>query len=179
MLGMDLPGWDYQSVENIKDSLACYEACEQDSNCQSWTFVSNRVVNDNCFLKSGVPYVTSNSVCTSGVKQRLASNKLVWIYVDRHLSQMNPDAAHDTVHAPLWLQAEFLATVELDIFIDHSVIEIFEKTEGRFALTTRVYPEDEDAEHFAFYVKRPSTSDVPIQMNKLEFWSLSGIWSSK
>ncbi len=43
--------------------------------------------------------------------------------------------------------------VELDIFIDHSVIKVFEPQGGRFAITARVYSEDANAKNFAVYIR--------------------------
>ncbi|CAF1169742.1 unnamed protein product [Adineta steineri] len=180
MMNSDLPGWDYLSVPQITQWSDCQIACNKDNKCQAWTYVQDREINNNCFLKSGVPLLTSNSVCTSGVKQREAGEQIVWVYMDRSLSQRNPDAAHEPIHAPIWLQPSTINTqwiLELDIFIDHSVIEIFEPYGGRLALTGHVYPEEENANTFGVYVNEPSTAQGHIIINTLDIWNLNTIWT--
>jgi sucrose-6-phosphate hydrolase SacC (GH32 family) len=64
--------------------------------------------------------------------------------------------------------------VELDIFIDHSVIEVFEPQGGRFAITARVYPENANANNVAVYVR---SSPGNIILNTIDAWNLTTIWS--
>jgi hypothetical protein len=180
MISWDLPGWDYFSVPNITQWSDCQIACNKDNACQAWTFVKDRQINNNCFLKSGVPFLTSNSVCVSGVKQRGNNEQIIWIYIDRILSQKNPAAAHGLIHAPLWMETSFTNNqwfLELNIFIDHSVIEIFEPRDGRFAITGRVYPEEENANNLAVYVNNAPTNDENIIINTIDVWNLNTIWT--
>jgi hypothetical protein len=176
MIGWDIPGWDYFSVPNINQWSECQVACNNDNQCISWTFVKDRAINNNCFMKSGVPFVDSNSVCVSGVKQKSANQQFVWVYVNRTLSQTDPDAAHGIIHAPLWLEAPTMNQwlLELDIFIDHSVIEIFEPQGGRFAITGRVYPEEVNANYVGVYV---NTAPGNILINTIDVWNLTTIWT--
>ena len=118
----------------------CQFACDADPICQAWTFVGDRPIDDNCFLKSGVPLLTANTACVSGVKQLDGNEQLLlWIYIDRRLSQQNPDAAHGSLHAPLWITTAAAAAAAIDepavlsltIFIDHSVIEVLEPVDVR------------------------------------------------
>ena len=177
MMNWDLPGWDYFSVPNIREWSECQVACNNDGKCVSWTFVKDREINNNCFLKSGIPFLTPNSVCVSGVKPVQNERQVVWVYVNRTLSQKNPDAARGIVHAPLWLEyspASDRWMVVLDIFIDHSVIEVFESDSGRLAITTRVYPEEVNANNFAVYV---ANSMGNIELGSTDFWNLTAIWT--
>ncbi|CAF3258461.1 unnamed protein product [Rotaria sp. Silwood2] len=178
MTNWDLPGWDYFSVPNILQSSDCQIACNKDKKCQAWTFVKDRQINNNCFLKSGVPLLASNSACISGVKQKENNEQIIWVYINRALSQKNPEAAHEPLHAPLWLETTSINNqwfLELDIFIDHSVIEIFEPQGGRFALTGRVYPEEENANNLAVYVNNAPNNDENIIINTIDIWKLNSI----
>ena len=176
----DIPGWDYASIANINNSIDCQHSCDGDTKCQSWTFDSSKAINNNCFLKSGIPLPVPNAACTSGVKQRVTSEQLVWIYINRSLSQDNPSAARSPHHGAIWIEVALennLISLALDIYIDHSVIEVFEPKGGRVALTTRVYPEDQTAENLAVYLNHASTSDPPVIIDTLDFWTLNGIWT--
>lgn len=179
-MNWDLPGWDYFSVPNISLWSDCEIACNNDHICQAWTFVKDRQINNNCFLKSGVPFVNSASNCISGVKPKVNQEQLVWVYINRTLSQVNPNSAHGPIHAPLWLETtsdDDQWFVELDIFIDHSVIEIYEPQGGRFVITGRVYPEDENANNLAVYVNNGPTNEERIIINTIDIWKLDSIWS--
>ena len=179
MINWDLPGWDYFSVPNITQWPDCQVACNNDNKCVGWTYVKDRQINNNCFMKSGVPVLSSNDVCVSGVKPRQNNQQVAWIYVNRTLSQKNPKAAHDFMHAPLWLESPSTNSnqwfVEFDIFIDHSIIEIFEPQGGRFALTTRVYPEEINANNIGIYVTNFSGD---VRINTIDAWNLTNIWSA-
>ena len=67
--------------------------------------------------------------------------------------------------------------LELDIFIDHSVIEVFEPQGGRVAITTRVYPEEDTAENLAVYVNDGPTTNENIIIDTLDIWNLNSIWT--
>ena len=174
MTGWDLPGWDYSNVSNIHQWSDCQSACDTDPICQAWTFVRDRPLDDNCFLKSGVPLLAANTACVSGVKPRDGNEQLLllWIYIDRRLSQLNPDAAHGSLHAPLWIDQP--CVLSLTIFIDHSVIEVFEPVGGRLAITARVYPEETDAVHLAVYANDEPRS---AQIDTIDVWQLNSIWT--
>lgn len=179
MFNSDLPGWDYLSVPNITKPIDCQSACNNDQICQSWTFVSDRPLNNNCFLKSGVPFLNENSVCTSGVKQRQIDEQLIWFYVNRTLSETNPGANRGIVHAPIWLQSSKISNdqwfLELQIYLDHSVIEIFDPQIGRIALSTRVYPEViDDGDHLGVFVTENS-SDNEIILNSIDLWLMESL----
>jgi sucrose-6-phosphate hydrolase SacC (GH32 family) len=117
---------------------------------------------------------------TSGVKQRGTSQQqLVWVYIDRTLSQQNPRASRAPLAGTILLESEssndqwFLG---LNIFIDHSVIEVFEPQGGRVAITTRVYPEQDTAQNLAVYVNDAPTTDQNIIIDTLDIWNLTAIW---
>ncbi|CAF0921458.1 unnamed protein product [Adineta ricciae] len=180
MLNWDLPAWDYLSVPSIIEWSECETACNRDTKCQAWTFVKDRQVNNNCFLKSGVPFPNPNSVCVSGVKQRGDDKQILWVYMNRILSQKNPDAAHDIIYAPLWVETTTTNAhwfLQLDIFVDHSVIEVFEPQGGRFALTGHVYPEDGNADNLAVYINDGPVDDDSIVIDTLDIWKLNTIWT--
>lgn len=177
MINWDLPGWDYGNVSNITQWSQCQIACNNDNKCVSWTFVKDRQIDNNCFLKSGVPFVVPNGVCVSGIKQKEPNQQFVWVYINRALSQKDPDSSHGIVHAPLCLESTTMNDqwfLELDIFIDHSVIEVFEPQGGRFVITGRVYPEDENANNFGVYVNEHAGN---IVINTIDFWNLTTIWT--
>ena len=180
MPNWDVPGWDYFSVPSITSSFDCKRACDQDAKCRAWTFVSNRAVNNNCFLKSGIPRLEADVTCTSGVKEQQINRQLVWVYINRTLSQQNPAASRAPLAGTLWLDSAssneewFLG---LSIFIDHSVIEVFEPQGGRVAITTRVYPEEDTAVNLAAYVNDGPTENQNIIINTMDVWTLDGIWS--
>lgn len=179
---MDLPGWDYFSVPNVTEWIDCQRSCNNDRICQSWTFVSNRPLNNNCFLKSGIPFLVGSTVCTSGVKPR--SNSIVqqplWIFVNRSLSSKNPHADRGIAHSPIWMQSSSSERVQrwfldLQIYVDHSVIEIFDPREGRIALTTRVYPDNTiEGDRLGLYL-RVKPNDDEVILNSLDLWSMESI----
>jgi hypothetical protein len=181
MPNWDVPGWDYFSVPNINNSLDCQRACDQDVKCRAWTFVSTRELNNNCFLKTGIPRLETDPTCTSGVKQSETSGQqFIWVYINRTLSQQNPKASSGPLAGTIWLDSEssndqwFLG---LNIFIDHSVIEVFEPQGGRVAITTRVYPEEDTAENLAVYVNIGPTTNQNITIDTFDIWTLNGIWT--
>jgi hypothetical protein len=181
MPNWDVPGWDYFSVPGITNSFDCQRACNQDVKCRAWTFVSTRAVNNNCFLKSGIPHLEADPTMTSGVKQNETSqHQLIWIYIDRTLSQQNPGASRAPLAGTILLESESSSNqwfLGLNIFIDHSVIEVFEPQGGRVAITTRVYPEQDTAENLAVYVNNGPTTDQNIIIDTLDIWNLTGIWT--
>ncbi|CAF3790206.1 unnamed protein product [Rotaria sp. Silwood1] len=181
MPNWDVPGWDYFSVLGISSSFDCQHACDQDVKCHSWTFDSAKQMNNNCFLKSGIPNLVASLMCTSGVKQHeTKQQQLVWIYINRTLSQRNPGASRVPHAGTIWLESESLNNqwfLELNIFIDHSVIEVFETQGGRVAIATRVYPEEGTAENLAVYVNSGPTTNQNIVIDTLDIWTLNSIWT--
>ncbi|CAF2112402.1 unnamed protein product [Rotaria magnacalcarata] len=157
MPNWDVPGWDYFSVPGITNSLDCQHACDQDIKCRSWTFDSAKQMNNNCFLKSGIPNLVASLTCTSGVKQSETKQQqqLVWVYINRTLSQRSSG----TSRAPL------------------AVVEVFESQGGRLAITTRVYPEEDTAQNLAVYVNSGSTTNQTIVIDTLDIWTLNSIWT--
>ncbi len=182
MVNWDVPGWDYLSVVGITNSFDCQKACDGDDKCRAWTFVSTRQVNNNCFLKTGIPYLQADNTMTSGIKRRQTNeDQLIWVYIDRTLSQLNPGAGQYPLAGTLWLQSQPVSNqcfLQLNIFIDHSIIEVFESKQGRTAITTRVYPEDDTARNLAVYVNQGPTTDEFIIANSLDSWILDSIWTS-
>jgi sucrose-6-phosphate hydrolase SacC (GH32 family) len=182
MINWDFQGWDYFSVQNISQWPDCKSACDQDDKCHAWTFDASRSKDQHCFLKSGIPLKFASWTCVSGVKQQKTNQQQqpVWIYINRVLSQYNPASAHSPIHSVIWMESPTLTSqwsLELDIFIDHSVIEVFEPQGGRAAITARVYPEEEDAKNLAVYALQIPTNNDTIVMKSLDFWALNTIWT--
>lgn len=183
IVNWDLPGYDYASAYNITNPSSCQHSCDQDAKCRAWSFVNTGQVNDNCFLKTGIPRLEADSTCVSGVKQSSSSEQqqLAWIYINRTLSQSNPAASRDPVAAAIWMEATEHPygqwILDLDIFIDHSVIEVFEPKSGRLAITSRVYPEDITADKLAVFVHSASASKQNITIESLDTWLLDSIWT--
>lgn len=169
----DLPGWDYKSVVNITQWSDCQISCDKDYRCQSWTFDISRQINNNCFLKTGVPLLVSKSVSISGVKQRNDHSQPVWISINRTLSQQNPSAAKSPFYGVIWTEQP---TIELDVFVDHSVIEVFDNELGRLAITSRVYPEDETANNVALFASEIPTNQEQITVKSVDFWKINSIF---
>ena len=179
-MNWDLQGWDYFSVPNITQWSACQLACNNDTRCQCWTFDISRQINDNCFLKSNIPLLVSKSVSISGVKQRGNNQQPVWIYINRTLSQRRPSDANGPLYGVVWMNSSMSSnqlSLVLDIFIDHSVIEVFEAQNGHLAITGRVYPEDEQAKYVGIYALQIPTTNESIVLKTLDSWNLKSIWT--
>ena len=180
MPNWDIPGYDHLSAPGITTTFDCQRACDADLICRAWTFVSTRQVNDNCFLKTGIPHLEADSSMTSGVKQDDRDQRqLVWVYFNRSLSQQNPSASRTSIAGTIWLQLQTINdnwSLGLNIFIDHSIIEVFEPKGGRLAMTTRVYPEEDSARYFAVYVNEGPTNNEFIVLDTLDIWNLTSIW---
>lgn len=174
-MNWDLPGWDYLSVPNITQWSDCQLSCDHDHRCQCWTYDISRPINDNCFLKSGIPLLVSKSVSISGVKPHTSNEQPIWIFLNRTLSQRNSSASTGPFYGVIWM--EDTSSLQLDIFIDHSVIEIFEPQKGRFALTGRVYPEDPQAQYLGLYAFHLPKNNQSIILNTLDLWNLKSIWT--
>ena len=162
-------------MSNITKWSDCQVSCDKDDRCQSWTFDSSRQIDNNCFLKTGVPLLVSKSVSISGVKQRTDDLQPVWISINRTLSQRNPSAGNSPFYGVIWLEQ---STIELDVFVDHSMIEVFDNELGRLAITARVYPEDEIANNVALFASEIPTDQDKIIVKSVDFWKLNSIFSS-
>ena len=67
----NLPGKDYRSFElSSPDPAACQKACQDEAQCQAWTYVKPGVQGApaRCWLKSEVPPAVADDCCTSGLK---------------------------------------------------------------------------------------------------------------
>ncbi len=64
-------GSDYYSFEMTNpDAMVCMQACKDDSNCISYTYVKPgyQGVNAICYLKNEAPEKTANDCCDSGLR---------------------------------------------------------------------------------------------------------------
>ncbi|CAF4428899.1 unnamed protein product [Rotaria socialis] len=108
MPNWDVPGWDYFSVPGITNSLDCQHAFGN-------TELGGRL---DLYLR------LKQSETTQQQQQQL-----VWVYTNRTLSQRSSGASRDPLAGTIWLESESLNDqwfLELNIFIDHSVVEVFE-----------------------------------------------------
>jgi len=64
MPNWDIPGSDYNTTSVKENFKVCEAACNADSKCTCWTYVTN----NRCCLKTGYPAAHSSSGMTSGVK---------------------------------------------------------------------------------------------------------------
>jgi hypothetical protein len=90
----DVPVWVYFNVSGITDAFDCQNACDQDDKCRSWIFVSTRTTNNNCFLKTGIPYLQSDPTCASGIKQM--NNNLFGFILIEHYQKLIQ--VHHVIH---------------------------------------------------------------------------------
>ncbi len=89
--------------------------------------------------------------------------------VDRQRSSLDPATPRDTREAGLELgHAEPL---RLQVFVDHSVIEVF--ANGQVCLTSRVYPTRPDSLGVELFASGGSA-----QVNELDVWKMASVWPS-
>jgi beta-fructofuranosidase len=88
--------------------------------------------------------------------------------LDRTRSSLYPSAHRDRCEAPLRAGPDGL--VQLRVFLDHSVLEVWGG--GACWLTSRIYPARSDS----MGIKVASQAGV-VQLDQLDFWRLEGIWS--
>lgn len=69
-IGIDRPGLDYTSFNISPDYRICQSACENDKQCQAFTYVHPGVQGPSarCWLKSAAPNRVASGCCYSGVK---------------------------------------------------------------------------------------------------------------
>eukprot|EP01119_Soliformovum_irregulare_P020164 TRINITY_DN649_c1_g1_i4.p1 TRINITY_DN649_c1_g1~~TRINITY_DN649_c1_g1_i4.p1 ORF type:complete len:309 (-),score=112.98 TRINITY_DN649_c1_g1_i4:17-943(-) len=136
----DLPGADYRDFNydlnstdatNVKN---CSQTCDTEMECVTWTYVKKGdPVYPRCSLKSGIPKLHPNSYCISGTKN---SDRVFTVGVIRENS--GTDGASGNQVAILPMGKKHKTSVELNVFVDHSVVEVF-ADEGRAVITSRVY----------------------------------------
>lgn len=75
---IDRPGQDFQNFDlSSADPAMCEYACNQNPNCQAWTYVKPNTTqgpNPRCWLKTGIPGAVSATCCVSGVKGKAGGN---------------------------------------------------------------------------------------------------------
>jgi len=77
----DRPGQDYKSFDlDSENANICESACRNDARCKAWTYVKSGVQGPKarCWLKAGVPPLTSNSCCISGLKAGICDSGSYW-----------------------------------------------------------------------------------------------------
>ena len=70
----DRVGGDFRHESPARDDPAlCQKACQEDTQCQAWTYVKPNTVQGpqpNCWLKQTAPPAVRNNCCVSGIKRR-------------------------------------------------------------------------------------------------------------
>ena len=97
------------------------------------------------------------------------------IIVDRSVSSLYSQFNNATEEGKfrLWQVSGDLQPLDLHIFVDNSIVEIF--ANGVFCLTTRIYPTAEDATELGYLVKQGS-----VEYGKLEIWDgLDRAWPQR
>jgi beta-fructofuranosidase len=106
--------------------------------------------------------VTESSVAGLTVRKSPTTCEQTDIYIDVANEEISVDRsksslyyqfnnATDTGKFRLWHVGSTLQTLDLHIFVDNSIIEIY--ANGVFCLTTRIYPVGEDADGIEYLVK--------------------------
>lgn len=99
------------------------------------------------------------------------------IVLDRsHSSQirMFPNTTLAGHFAPYQISGSGTEPVEMNIFVDGSLVEVF--VNDRFALTGRIYPSREDSHGFALY----SAPSAHVQYEDIEVWDgLLNVWPDR
>ena len=95
----DLPGGDYKSFDLANpDPSLCKQACDNDYNCQAYTYVDPGIKGPNalCYLKNTVPASVSSSYCTSGIENGSVGVTLEYTYhpnefsTEKHYLNLTP-----------------------------------------------------------------------------------------
>ena len=146
--GHNLPdGTSFWPVANAS-AARCQAACDELAACLMWTFVArarNSSSEAMCCLKGGaIEPPTPEAGCVSGVKDpgtyRLPPSITVgpgW----RHSPRSVPMQLRETLSCQLPpALAGTSSHTELDIYVDHSIVEVFTST-GHCAFAVRVYQE--------------------------------------
>jgi sucrose-6-phosphate hydrolase SacC (GH32 family) len=104
-------------------------------------------------LKQSVPAENANTECVSGIKGDIiqVTNLIVLavMQVNRTLSSLeNPVNVNPILYVPY----DTTARLQVQIYVDHSIIEVFING-GKYCITTRIYPStpapDQHVEVFA------------------------------
>jgi beta-fructofuranosidase len=88
--------------------------------------------------------------------------------IERDQSSLSPEVERQEASAPLSLATG--ATLQLQVFVDRSVIEVFADG-GRTCLASRVYPLRPDSLHLSLF-----SADVDLTVKALDVWKLKSIW---
>ena len=88
------------------------------------------------------------------------------LLVDRSQSSLNPDVQHKTERGTLELAPG--EPLRLRVFLDHSALEIF--ANGRFCLTTRIYPTRNDSHGVSLFA-----AGGLVIVRSLDVWQINSI----
>ncbi|HMO56760.1 MAG TPA: glycoside hydrolase family 32 protein [Roseiflexaceae bacterium] len=91
------------------------------------------------------------------------------LVIDRKQSSLSADAGHERRAAPFILEPG--EPLDLRIFIDHSVLEIF--ANDRVAMAARIYPSRADSREIA-----PIAAGGHATLTACDVWELDSIWSA-
>jgi beta-fructofuranosidase len=93
-----------------------------------------------------------------------------WLSIDREHSSLDT-AVHREPHG-MHLKLADGENLTLQIFVDHSVVEVYANT--RACLTSRVYPTRPDSVGVELFAR-----DGPAQLQRLDVWEMSHIWNGQ
>jgi beta-fructofuranosidase len=89
-----------------------------------------------------------------------------WLSIDRQRSSLDPAVQREEHRTRLGLPAG--EPLRLQVFVDHSVVEVF--ATGHTCLATRVYPTRPDSLDVELF------ADGPAHVSALDVWQLAAIW---
>ena len=144
--GNNLDGGIHVWPAATSNASQCQDACDKQATpaCLMWTFVQHARENHSesmCCLKGGaVEPPTREAGCVSGVKDPITYRLPPALSVGpgwRHNIRSVPMQLKETVSCELPMSSSS-SSVELSIFMDHSVVEVFTGT-GHCAFAIRVY----------------------------------------
>ena len=90
------------------------------------------------------------------------------LVINRRRSSLSTTVRRDTIHAPLPIERG--STLNLRIFVDRSVIEVYADS-GRTVMTARIYPTRADSTGIDLF----SDGDVTV-IDTLDVWTMKAIW---
>jgi beta-fructofuranosidase len=105
------------------------------------------------------------------------------IIIDRNHSSLSSEDVHSAIEIPVWSRKtgdpSVDDVVDVDVFIDHSILEVF--VNSRAVGTARVYPTESDSVFVSMWAQLGATSSrstSDFQFQEIEMHTLDGIWLS-
>jgi len=175
MPNIDLPGDDYNVTDvNYTDPTICQRACDSDSKCVCWTYVTRPPLVGSCCLKNGIPNENPNPTCTSGIK---IPDNHTQVFIDTQTSSLNSTDGHKKavmsgpiINMPSWNPN----IVVLQIFVDHSSLEVYANG-GRTVISRRAYPTLDKSIGLELF----AGTDGECTFTSVEGWNLYGTYDDE